>query len=365
MALSHKKFDLTRSLRFCLPYAELMRIDKPVGILNIFFPYFYGFAFTVLTSEPKPNLSQIVPAKLWHLFFSTFILRSMGCAWNDIVDMDLDRQVERTKTRPLARGAVSPTIAYCFTSGLLAIWTASLIPLAPKSIQTGTYAVLLLMLVLLYPYMKRFTDYAQVVLGITLGFGILFGATFGGFDILLAIHQTAVDAMRAKDTVPLVQTLDDPRTLGLMLLYAAYLDWTVIHDTVYAFQDLRDDKKIGLKSLAIRTFRRTKFILSLLGVLQVSLLGMTAIVMQSSPHPVSNIWFRGEVLDMVRDVWKMQWPFVLLAVAGNAAILPCFIIKVDLTDPGSCGWWFRTSSTLIGCSIGAGFAFQYVFETLK
>lgn len=358
MPRSSTKKNLAKPFQSLLPYVELCRIDKPVGILNIFFPYFYGFAFAVLTSQPTPAPSEFLPVRLPLILFSTFILRSMGCAWNDIVDMDVDKLVERTKSRPMARGAIPPSIAYGFTAGLLVIWGATLVPLTPPSINLGSYAVPLTLLVMLYPYAKRFTNYAQVILGITLAFGALFGAAFDGIDSLAILSQAVIDIAKAGDLTALKDAFDNRQVLGLVALYAIYVTWTVIHDTIYAFQDYRDDMKLGLRSTAVRLLSSAKPILSLLSIVQVLLLAEVAILLNNDTSIPYSRTVAGFFTSFIGSM-STQWPFILSTVLGNAVILAVMIIKVDLSDPRSCGWWFKTGSTLIGSSIGAGFALQY------
>lgn len=358
MAQPKPKKGVTKTFHEVLfPYAELMRIDRPVAVLAISLPYFYGFGFAILTSQSPSIISDALAWRAWHIFFSTFILRSMGCAWNDTADVKFDRLVERTKNRPLARGAISLSAAYCFTAGLLLLWSASLVPLVPQTIHTSRYAIPLLLLVIIYPYGKRFTDYAQVILGVTLGFGVPFGAAFGGFDTLSVLARATSDAIQAKEVTPFLEVLKNPRVLGVIALFAAYSTWTIMYDTVYALQDIRDDKKIGLQSMAIRTQGRLKPILSLLCALKVLLLAKTAMLMHESVHSSQKPWCRRST---VVETLKTHWPFFIVAVVGNAVILPFLIINLDVNDPKSCGLWFKTGSILIGLSTGLGFTLQYI-----
>ena len=128
----------------------------------------------------------------------------------------------------MARGAISPLAAYAFTAVQVGIWLALLSQMLPG--RWLLYA-LPLFLVWLYPFAKRFTDYAQIVLGVTLGWGILVGAAAVGIDAL---------AMGAND-----------QNAGLLGLYLVYVVWSVIHNTVYAHQDVRDDAKAGIGSMAL------------------------------------------------------------------------------------------------------------------
>ena len=263
----------------------------------------------------------------------------MGCAWNDIVDMDVDCLVERTKNRPMARRAIPVPLAYCFTAGLLVIWAACIKQLVPQSTSSGSYAIPLVMLVMAYPYAKRVTNYAQVLLGVTVGFGVIFGAAMGNFDVLHMASQAIIAAVNAKDPQPLSNLLKDSRVLGLVLLYAVCVVWNVITDTVYAFQDVRDDQKLKLKSTAVRYMKRAKSVMSVLAVLQVGLLAKVAALLNG-----------------------VSWLFMGSAVGGNAVTLFCLVRCVDLNDPKSCGWWFKIASLWIGSTIGVGFILQFIWE---
>ncbi len=151
----------------------------------------------------------------------------------------------------MARGAVSLRAAYLFTAAQAGIWLIVLSQLLPDSWPSN--AAPLLFLVWLYPFTKRITDYAQVMLGVTLGWVVPIGAAVVGID---ALHQGSGVEWE-----------------GLMGLYLVYVTWAVIHDTAYAHQDLRDDLKAGIKSMAVRLLRRPKALLWVLAVLQVGLLG--------------------------------------------------------------------------------------------
>ena len=202
---------------FCVPFGELMRLHKPVGIMVVFFPYLFGLLFAACVSAPVVEPGKIV-LLAFYLFATTFIHRNAGCTWNNTVDHDLDCLVERISLRPMARGAVTLQAAYAFTVAQYSAWLALLWQIPPD--HWPLYAVPLPFFVWVYPFAKRVTDYAQVVLGITLGWGVIAGAVVGGLDALNV-------AMNDK-------------TVGLAGLDAIYLVWTVIHDTVYTHQDVRD-----------------------------------------------------------------------------------------------------------------------------
>ena len=298
-----------------VPFAELMRIDKPIGIMNIYFPYLFGLLFAGCVSSPVMEHRSLL-LRGTSLFGIALILRSAGCTWNDIIDRDIDRLVERTRLRPMARVAIGLQTAYAFTVVQTGIWLA----LLSRMLTDGwlLFAAPLLFLVWLYPFAKRFTDYAQVLLGITLGWGVLVGAKVGDLDML--------------------DTFRDERGVGLAGLYSVYLVWTVIHNTVYAHQDVRDDAKAGIRSMAVRWLHATKALLSGLAAVQLVLL-----------------WSIGTC--MGAGAW-----YFWVAVCGNLALLSTMILKLDLSNPQHCLWWFQTGSLVIGTSIVAGLLGEYALK---
>ena len=295
-----------------------MRIHKPFGTMNIFFPYLFGSLFAGCVSDPSIRPGSLL-IHIGALFGAAFILRSAGCTWNDIADRDLDRLVERTRLRPMAQGAISLPAAYVFTAAQVGIWLAALARLLPG--RWPLYAAPLLFLVWLYPFAKRFTHFAQLLLGVTLGWGVLIGAAVVGLDVW------GTDAAAERS--------------GLAGLYLVYVVWTVIHDTVYAHQDVRDDMKAGIKSMAVLWLYWTKALLWVLSVVQVGILWGI------------GIW-------MGAGAWHYY-----VAVGGNVVVLQIMIIKVDLDDPQDCLWWFQTGSLLVGGTIAGGLWGEYLAVTLR
>ena len=197
-------------------YARLMRIDKPIGTLLLLWPTLWALW---IAAEGWP------PLHILAIFIvGTFLMRSAGCVINDYADRDFDGHVERTRNRPLATGAVSPSEALALAAGLSA---AAFVLVLPLNTLTILLSVPALLLAGSYPFTKRFFAIPQAYLGIAFGFGIpmAFAAVTG--------------------TVP--------ATGWLMLL--ANIFWAVAYDTEYAMVDRPDDLKIGIKTSAI-TFGR-------------------------------------------------------------------------------------------------------------
>ena len=193
-------------------YIRLARLHRPVGIWLLLFPCWWGLALSS-TALPSPFLLLVFTC-------GALLMRSAGCVYNDIIDRDLDRQVKRTATRPLARGELSSKEASIFLVALLMSAALLLFSLPSSVILTGIIA---LALVLLYPWMKQFTYWPQLFLGLTFNIGILMGWLF----------------------------LKSPFSPVPFLFYGGAILWTIGYDTIYAFQDKEDDLLAGIKSSAL------------------------------------------------------------------------------------------------------------------
>jgi 4-hydroxybenzoate polyprenyltransferase len=194
------------------PYARLARLDRPIGTWLLLFPGWWGIA---LASQRWPD-----PVLLLLFAVGAVAMRGAGCTLNDIADRHYDRQVARTRLRPLPSGAVSVPQAARFLAFQLAIGAAVLFSLNRTSILLGCAV---LVLIGTYPFMKRITYWPQVFLGLNFNWGALIGAT-------------AVTGALAWPALP---------------LYLGGVFWTIGYDTIYAHQDKEDDIRIGVKSSAI------------------------------------------------------------------------------------------------------------------
>lgn len=159
-----------------------------------------------------------------------FVMRSAGCIINDLADVQFDRLVERTKSRPLASSLVTPFQAFLLLGFLLSLGLLILLQLPTKVILLGAAS---LILVILYPFMKRITYWPQLFLGFTFNYGALLG--------YLTLHESL--------------------SLSAYCLYAAGIFWTLGYDTIYAHQDKKDDLLIGVKSTALLFKEKTIYYL--------------------------------------------------------------------------------------------------------
>lgn len=200
------------------PWLRLMRLDRPIGIELLFLPCVFGLALGA-TAQNR-GFGSLRGIELLGLFaIGAVVMRGAGCTYNDIVDRDIDAMVARTRGRPIPSGAVSLRGAWLFTALQCAAGLAVLLQLNLFSIALGAGS---LVLVAIYPFMKRITWWPQAWLGLTFNWGALLGFA----------AQTA------------------HLTLPALLLYAGCFFWTLGYDTIYAHQDQEDDALIGVKSTA-------------------------------------------------------------------------------------------------------------------
>jgi len=194
------------------PYASLMRLDRPIGTWLLYWPCAWSVALAGVDGR-------------WGLFawvaLGAFAMRSAGCVYNDVVDRDLDRQVERTRLRPLASGRVSLRSAWLLIGVLCAI---GLIVLLQLNSTAAIVALASIAPVVAYPFMKRITWWPQAWLGLVFSWGALVG-------------WPAVTGSLA---------------WAPLLLWFGSIAWVIGYDTLYAIQDIEDDALVGVKSSARR-----------------------------------------------------------------------------------------------------------------
>jgi 4-hydroxybenzoate polyprenyltransferase len=206
-----------------LPYLRLVRLDRPIGAWLLLFPCWWGQALAELSiGHAHPDTALLV------LFLAgAFLMRGAGCTYNDIVDKDYDAAVARTAARPIASGRISIARARLLLALLLLAGLIILLQLNGFAIVLGAASLLL---VAVYPYMKRHTYWPQVVLGLAFSWGALLGWA----AVVGSLSWAAI------------------------ALYAGSVLWTIGYDTIYAHQDKADDLLIGLKSTALKFGTATK-----------------------------------------------------------------------------------------------------------
>ncbi|KAI9150535.1 Prenytransferase ascA [Paramyrothecium foliicola] len=291
-----------------IPYAQLMRLDRPAGLYAFYFPYLIGLAYAASIAPELPDPALLLQFAVLLLPFN-ILLRGIACTWNDNVDQEFDRHVRRCRHRPIARGAVSTLQGHIFTlcQALLGniFWGVF-----PNSCMGHTGVMIILFFV--YALLKRITFFPQVFLGVPFAWAILF-------------------SIAALDMDPFAY-----RTGGTAMLIGANILWTIIYDTIYAHQDVADDKQAGVKSMALYFHHSTKLLAVILAILQGVLLSLCGVL-----NGFSVLYYMG-------------------TVGGVGLAMSCYIYQVDLDQPESCGTWFHTQFW----TVGAGFLLGLVCEYL-
>src|SRR5580704_5646907 len=229
----------TRAPMWSRPYLRLARFDRPIGSWLLLMPCWWSAA---LAAGFVGNVSRL-PLVIVLFFIGAFVMRGAGCTWNDITDRDLDAKVERTRSRPIPAGQVSVTQALIFLVAQALIGLVVLLQFNWFAVATGIAS---LIIVAIYPFMKRITWWPQIVLGLAFSWGALMG---------FAVTLGRIDA-------------------AAILLYLGSIAWVIGYDTIYAHQDADDDALIGIKSTARLFGARTHQALIVFYSLAVVLIGL-------------------------------------------------------------------------------------------
>ena len=193
-------------------YSQLMRVNKPIGYYLLLWPVIWAF---LISSQGNPNLFYLLIFVL-----GVIATRSAGCVINDYFDQNIDKKVERTKTRVLANQNISNEEALIIFFLLIFFCFVLLLMLGPKIL---IFAIFSLLLLVLYPLSKRYFKLPQLILGLAFGSSI---------PMVFILEKGIID-------------------FNCLLLYLITISWAIVYDTYYAMADKSDDKKLGLKSSAI------------------------------------------------------------------------------------------------------------------
>ena len=209
-------------------FIELIRLKKPIGFMLLFWPCAWGLTIAY-------NFQNSLDLYFFYIvlfFLGSVLMRSAGCIVNDIFDKDFDKKVLRTKNRPIASGRITVNVAIIYSCILCLL---ALLVLLNFNYFTIVLALGSMPLAFTYPLMKRFTYWPQLFLGITFNYGLILGWT---------------SIFNQIDLIPLI-------------LYIGAIFWTLGYDTIYGYQDIKDDEIIGLKSTSIKFKNKAKqFLLS-------------------------------------------------------------------------------------------------------
>tara|TARA_Y100001970_G_C14155111_1_gene815086 strand:+ start:36 stop:899 length:864 start_codon:yes stop_codon:yes gene_type:complete len=198
-------------------FIELTRLKKPIGYMLLFWPCAWGLTI----ASDFPNNQYIYFFYLFLFFLGSVLMRSAGCIVNDILDRKFDKQVSRTKDRPIASGKISVVRGIIYSSLLCLI---ALVVLLNFNNFTIFLALASMPFAFTYPLMKRYTYWPQLFLGITFNYGLILGWTSINTETLF---------------IPII-------------FYLGAIFWTLGYDTIYGYQDIKDDEIIGLKSTSIK-----------------------------------------------------------------------------------------------------------------
>jgi 4-hydroxybenzoate polyprenyltransferase len=204
-------------------FIELTRLKKPIGYMLLFWPCAWGLT---LAYDFNENLNFYL-FYLFLFFLGSLLMRSAGCIVNDILDKEFDAKVFRTKDRPIASGKISIKLAIFYSVILCFV---ALLVLLNFNLFTVILALGSMPLAFTYPLMKRFTYWPQLFLGITFNYGLILGWT----------------------------AIEEQINLNSLIFYLGAIFWTLGYDTIYGFQDIKDDEIIGLKSTSIKFKKNAK-----------------------------------------------------------------------------------------------------------
>ena len=264
---------------FTRPYLRLARLDRPIGSWLLLMPCWWSVGLAGMRVEHFPSL--------WHIalfFIGAFAMRGAGCTWNDLVDRNLDGLVERTRSRPIPSGQVTVAQATAFMLLQALIGFLVLIQFNRYTVLTGLASLLV---VAIYPFMKRITYWPQIVLGLAFSYGALMGwpAAFGQLD------------------------------WPAIVLYAGSISWVIGYDTIYAHQDREDDLLIGIKSTALLFGENTRPMLAGFYAGAVVLIGIAGLMAGG------GLIF---VLGLIAFAAHLAWQVVRLDINDSAHCLKQF-----------------------------------------
>lgn len=273
----------TRAPLWARPYLRLSRSDRPIGWWLLLLPCWWSAALAADIAHDLRSLPIVLPL----FFIGAVVMRGAGCTWNDITDRKLDAQVERTRSRPIPSGQVTVRQAAVFLVAQALIGLAVLLCFNRFAVAAGIGS---LVIVAVYPFMKRVTYWPQVTLGLAFSWGALMG-----FAVILGrIDATA------------------------LLLYAGSVAWVIAYDTIYAHQDTEDDIMVGIKSTALLFGEKTQLALTIFYGLAVLLIG-------------AALWSGGS-----------HWP-AWIGLVAFAAHLVWQVRTIRIDDPALCLRLFKSN----------------------
>ena len=300
-----------------------MRLDRPNGIWYFYLPHLFGTLHAA--RHLRAPMTSFLTTNLI-LFIGTLLMRGATCTWNDTVDAPFDRQVARTRNRPVARRAVSTLAAHTFT-GIQSVLSLAILTTLPQ--VCFIYAVPAIVGWVLYPLAKRVTYYPQVVLGFPMAWGVFMGSAAMGADPL-NFSNAGFGLLEMKSTG------------SICALYAGNVVWTLLYETIYSHQDAAEDTKAGVKNIVLLYQGHTMPLLVKLAVGQVLMLAAAG--------------YLGEA-------GLLYWA---CTVVGAASTLVLILSRVKLDVPEDCAWWFKVGCCgFTGGIMTTGLLGDYMMTMLK
>ena len=268
-------------------FIELTRLDKPIGYMLLFWPCLWGLTIAY-------NFENDLNRYLFYLtlfFLGSVLMRSAGCIVNDIADRNFDKKVARTKNRPIASKKISIFLASIYVSILCLL---AFLVLINFNILTIIFAIASMPLAFSYPLMKRFTYWPQLFLGITFNYGLILA--------WLSIHESI-------SILPII-------------FYFGAIFWTLGYDTIYGYQDIKDDEIIGVKS--------------------------TSIKFKKDPLKILIICYLITIISLITIGINMGFNFIyfVLLIVPSFHLLFIQISKLDIHNPSKCLKIFKSNNIL-------------------
>ena len=209
-------------------FIDLTRINRPIGFMLLFWPCSFGLSYAYILNKDL----EIFLYYLLLFFLGSVLMRSAGCIFNDIVDKDFDKKVQRTKKRPIASGKISIKKSFLY---ILTLCSLSFLILIQFNLLTIILGMSSMILAFSYPFMKRITYWPQLFLGLTFNWGLVMAWS----------------------------AMNNSVSIEIIILYIAAIFWTLGYDTIYGAQDMLDDEIIGVKSTSIKFKKNIKLFVSI------------------------------------------------------------------------------------------------------
>ena len=268
-------------------FIELTRLDKPIGYMLLFWPCLWGLT---ISYDFKDDINLFFIYGIL-FFLGAMLMRSAGCIVNDIIDKDFDKKVERTKNRPIASEKITIKVALFYAMGLCLF---ALIILINFNLLTIIFALFSIPFAFSYPLIKRFTYWPQLFLGITFNYGLILAW------------------ISIKNEISLVP----------IIFYLGAIFWTLGYDTIYGYQDIKDDEIIGVKSTSIKFKENPKKFIFLCYAFFLASLVLIGIIMR-----FNIIYFMLLILPMYQLFYYQ-------------------LNKIEIDNPKSCLEKFKTNNFL-------------------